>query len=129
MYTENESEILGVLADSKKQPYQLDDDLGRIENDINTEKAWIYSRSFKTTTVRNVKLTAPYFHNGAYKTLEDVVDFYNDGGGAGLGLSVPNQTLSDEALNLTDQEKKDLISFMKYLTDNTAGEKQMKKKL
>ncbi len=129
MYTENESEILGVLADSKKQPYQLDDDLGRIENDVNTEKAWIYSRSFKTTTVRNVALTAPYFHNGAYKTLEDVVDFYNDGGGAGLGLSVSNQTLSDEPLDLTDQEKKDLISFMEYLTDNTAGEKQMKKKL
>ena len=72
---------------------------------------------FKTPTLRNVELTAPYMHNGAFNTLEEVVEFYNEGGGAGLGLNVPNQTLSSDKLNLTPEEKKSLIAFMKTLTD------------
>ena len=56
-------------------------------------------------------------HNGGFNTLEEVVEFYNEGGGAGLGLNVPNQTLGSDKLNLTDVEKKALISFMKTLTD------------
>jgi cytochrome c peroxidase len=70
--------------------------------------------------VRNSGLTAPYFHNGAYETLEEVIDFYNNGGGEGLGLIVPNQTLSSSALNLTDTEKKELIAFLKSLNDTSA---------
>jgi cytochrome c peroxidase len=66
--------------------------------------------------VRNIAHTAPYFHNGAYNTLEEVVDFYNNGGGAGLGLDVPNQTLPADSLHLSDQEQKDLIAFMQALT-------------
>lgn len=45
-------------------------------------------------------------HNGGFNTLEEVVEFYNEGGGAGLGLNVPNQTLGSDKLNLTDVEKK-----------------------
>jgi cytochrome c peroxidase len=71
--------------------------------------------------VRNVALTAPYMHNGVYRTLEEVVDFYNDGGGAGLGLDVPNQTLPADKLNLDDREKKALVAFMKALTDASAA--------
>jgi cytochrome c peroxidase len=56
-------------------------------------------------------------HNGVYKTLEEVIDFYNDGGGLGLGFEVPNQTLPEDKLNLSVKEKKQLIAFMKTLTD------------
>jgi cytochrome c peroxidase len=75
--------------------------------------------------VRNAKLTAPYFHNGAYTTLEEVIDFYNHGGagGAGLGYEVSNQTLSPDALNLSKKEIEALIAFIDSLTDNPYGRK------
>ena len=115
-YNENESEILGVLDDPKKTP-RLDMDMGRNDNKIQSEQAWIFERSFKTTTIRNIEVTGPYFHNGAYSTLEEVIDFYDNGGGEGVGLGVSNQTLSPDALNLTDEEKSNLIAFLKSLTD------------
>ena len=46
-------------------------------------------------------------HNGVYRTLEDVVDFYDRGGGAGIGIELPNQTLSPEPLRLSAREKRD----------------------
>lgn len=122
LYNENESEILGVLADNTAVTPRLDADPGRLGNEINTEEAYIYEKSFKTTTVRNAGLTAPYFHNGAYATLDEVVDFYDQGGGGGMGLQVTNQTLPEDALQLTEQEKKDLVAFIKALNDNSAGE-------
>ncbi len=114
-YSDTESEILGVL----EQPHQLqlDQDRGRLSNKIENEEAWIYEKSFKTTTVRNVGLTAPYFHNGAYTTLEEVLDFYNDGGGVGKGLNVTNQTLGEDPLDLTSAEKQAIIAFLKSLND------------
>src|SRR5207244_3710905 len=66
---------------------------------------------FKTPTLRNVALTAPYMHDGGLATLEDVVDFYNRGGGKNTGLVeaiVP--------LDLTPQDKKDLVAFVKDLS-------------
>lgn len=120
-YTENESEILGVLQSPNSQI--LDDDEGRYSNRIGSENAWIYEKSFKTTSVRNVELTAPYFHNGAYKTLEEVIEFYEKGGGEGIGLHVKNQTLASDVLNLTEKEKKNLIAFMKSLTDNSSSKR------
>lgn len=117
LYSENESEILGVLADPKAKQPKLDNDEGRWANTILSEYAWIYEKSFKTNTVRNAGLTAPYFHNGAYTTLEEVIDFYNNGGGGGLGLNVSNQTLSADPLNLTQKEKQELIAFINSLND------------
>jgi len=117
-YSENESEILGVLSEANAKVPKLDADEGRWANAINSEYAWIYEKSFKTTTVRNAGLTAPYFHNGAYATLEEVIDFYNEGGGEGKGLLVHNQTLPPDKLNLTDKEKRDLIAFINSLNDN-----------
>ncbi|MDD7887564.1 cytochrome-c peroxidase [Flavivirga sp. 57AJ16] len=116
-FSESESEILGVPKDPKDPILTLDADEGRYDNLITSENAWIYRKSFKTPTVRNIELTAPYFHNGAYETLEDVIDFYEEGGGEGLGLSVSNQTLSADKLNLTDYEKDALIAFLKSLND------------
>lgn len=117
LYSENESEILGVLADPKAKQPRLDSDEGRWSNALLIEYAWIYEKSFKTNTVRNAGLTAPYFHNGAYGTLDEVIDFYNNGGGGGLGLNVSNQTLSPDSLNLTAKEKKELIAFINSLND------------
>jgi cytochrome c peroxidase len=67
--------------------------------------------AFKTSTIRNIELTAPYMHDGSLATLEEVIDFYNKGG-------EPNPNLDGRIrpLNLTDQEKKDLVAFMKSLT-------------
>ena len=56
-------------------------------------------------------------HNGVYTTLEEIVDFYNKGGGVGLGMTLENQTLPFDKLNLTDKEKEDIVLFMKTLTD------------
>lgn len=64
--------------------------------------------AFKTPTLRNVVHSSPYMHDGSQKTLEDVVDWYNKGGH-------PNKWLSDKVpkLDLSDQEKSDLVAFMK----------------
>jgi len=70
--------------------------------------------AFKTPTVRNVALTAPYMHDGSQATLEEVVEWYDKGGH-------PNPHLSDKIkpLNLTAQEKADLVEFMKACTGPT----------
>ncbi len=108
-FMKTESEILGV---PNRHNY-LDTDLGKYE----LTQAEIHRNSFKTPTIRNIELTAPYMHNGVFKTLEEVIDFYNKGGGIGLGFKVPNQTLPEDELLLSDKEKKQLIAFMKTLTD------------
>ncbi len=59
-------------------------------------------------------------HNGVFKTLKEVIDFYDQGGGAGLGLNLPNQTLPAEKLNLTEKEKSSLVAFIVSLTDTSA---------
>ncbi len=119
-YNENESEVLGVT----KQPLQkgqavLDEDLGRAGSPVTKEKSWIFENSFKTVTARNIALTAPYFHNGAFETLEEVMEFYNEGGGAGIGLQVDNQTLAPDKLNLSEKEISEIIAFLQTLTDNS----------
>ena len=74
-----------------------------------------------TLLIRDVVPTplnsVPYMHNGVYQTLEEVIDFYNRGGGIGLGLEVPYQTLPDAPLNLSKTEISDLVAFMESLTD------------
>jgi cytochrome c peroxidase len=82
------------------------------------EGAEYYRHSFKTPTVRNIVATAPYMHNGAYHTLESVMDFYNRGGGIGHGLDIPYQTLPPDKLGLKKREIQAIIAFMKALEDN-----------
>lgn len=114
-YNDTEAEVLGTPANPYHSRPILDEDEGKYGYFKYASE--IYKNAFKTPTIRNVALTAPYMHNGAYRTLEDVVDFYNRGGGVGIGLDVPNQTLPFDKLNLTKQEQKDLVAFMKALTD------------
>lgn len=113
-FTETESEVLGVPKTKAKNPAILDTDKGK----INYSKSRIHKFAFKTPTLRNVELTAPYMHNGVYETLEEVLEFYNNGGGAGLGIAPENQTLPADKLNLTQKEIADIIKFLKTLTDN-----------
>jgi cytochrome c peroxidase len=127
VYHESESEVLGVPNTADTASMVIDPDLGRAIGVIK-EYVDFYRHSFKTTTVRNVELTAPYMHNGVYQTLEEVVDFYNQGGGEGMGLDVAYQTLPPDPLNLTEQEQADLVAFMRSLTD-TSQVNQMPDKL
>ncbi|MDO6760493.1 cytochrome c peroxidase [Tamlana sp. 2_MG-2023] len=123
LYIETETEILGVLKSPISEVKELHTDEGRWKNGVASESAWIYKKSFKTPTVRNIEKTAPYFHNGNYETLAQVLDFYNQGGGAGMGLEVNNQTLPDSPLDLSPEEINALIVFMNSLTDTSASAK------
>lgn len=109
-YDKMESEVIGTPATANNK--LKDKDPGRFA--IHPVPAW--ENSFKTPTVRNIEFTFPYMHNGVYNTLEQVVDFYNAGGGLGLGLDYPNQTLAPDSLHLTTIEKNQLIYFMKSLS-------------
>ena len=85
--------------------------------------------SFKTPTLRNIELTAPYMHNGVFTNLEQVVDFYND-----MEKFWPPEVknlsgLVSTKLELTDQEKLDLIAFMKALTDGYKVSPQERERL
>ena len=119
LYIESESEVLGVPATTDTLNPEIDPDYGRSHNGRLKDGSEIFHNSFKTPTVRNIALTAPYMHNGVYESLEEVMDFYNKGGGTGMGLDVPNQTLPFDSLGLNPTEIKDIITFMEALTDTT----------
>ncbi len=112
-YLETEFENLGVPENASFEHPVLDGDPGQYYPYKVEEKR----NFFKTSTVRNAELTAPYMHNGVYDSLEEVIKFYNVGGGQGMGLDVPYQTLPADSLYLTDKESKALISFIKTLND------------
>lgn len=112
-YKESEIELIGVPETNDTIQAKIDSDLGRY-NLFKTEQRKFF---FKTPTVRNVEKTGPYMHNGVFKTLEEVVDFYDRGGGHGLGIELEYQTLPTDKLNLTKKEKAQLVSFLKTLTD------------
>jgi cytochrome c peroxidase len=121
-FNHSEYEVLGVPGirlSSAKLTKLPDEDLGRYER----IPVSLYRRAFKTPTVRNVAHTQPYMHNGHFKTLQAELDFYNQGGGAGIGLDNPEQTLSEKKLHLSQAEIIEIIAFLGALTDNlkTAG--------
>ncbi len=89
------------IADTKTS------DLGRYEITQNPAHRW----SYKTPTLRNISLTAPYMHNGSLAQLRDVVNFYNEGG-------VSNENLDPliKPLHLDPQEQDDLVAFLQTLT-------------
>ncbi len=80
----------------------------------NSPQDIVATGAFKTPGLRNVELTAPYFHNGGQSTLEQVVDFYKRGGNFG-GL---------RELNLTQDDKDKLVAFLKSLTDERVRNQQ-----
>jgi cytochrome c peroxidase len=110
-YVSSEFEVLGVPDDTNFK--KLSNDKGRYEINPSSETL----NAFRTGTIRNAERTKPYMHNGVFRTLEQVVDFYNAGGGIGKGLKVNNQTLSSDSLKLSKTEKADLIAFIKSLNE------------
>jgi cytochrome c peroxidase len=112
-FNNTESEVIGVPNSIKWENAVVDGDVGRYN--INQLEQLKYA--FKTPTVRNVEKTGPYMHNGVYNKLEEVIKFYELGGGNGIGMNLEYQTLPFDNLQLTPKEKIDLISFMLALTD------------
>ncbi len=99
--------VLGVPDKNPAEP-----DLGQVEI-VNGPDS---TRAFRTPSLRNVALTAPYMHNGVFKTLDEVVEFYAKGGGPAFGVDIaPDEFL--QGFTLTDQQTSDLIAFLYALTD------------
>lgn len=110
-YMQMDAEVIGVPK--IKNGKAIDPDPG-----LFTFQRMEFNRhAFKVTTVRNAALTTPYMHNGVFNTLEEVIDFYDKGGGAGSGINVPNQTLATDRLHLTIVEKKELLAFIQSLNN------------
>ncbi|QNK64914.1 cytochrome C peroxidase [Pedobacter sp. PAMC26386] len=112
-YKLTEYEVLGTPENADFTKIKKDNDRGRYDY----FPISYYEAAFKTPTVRNVEMTGPYMHNGVFKNLYEVVNFYNKGGGMGLGLDLPLQTLSAKPLKLTKREMREIVAFMKSLTD------------
>lgn len=113
---EFESTRFRVTGVPERGLMQLTKDIGREEVTRDPR----HRHAFKTPTLRNVAHTAPYMHNGAFATLEQVIDFYDQGAGAGQVYSVENidSRLRTGALHLTAQEKQQLVVFLtEGLTD------------
>ncbi|MEQ8704363.1 MAG: cytochrome c peroxidase [Phaeodactylibacter sp.] len=81
----------------------------------------IFTGRFKTTSLRNIELTAPYMHDGRFGTLEEVVEHYNSGiqNHPTLSPALTDNEGNPVRLNLSDFEKAALVAFLKTLTDNS----------
>ncbi|MBJ7428178.1 MAG: cytochrome C peroxidase, partial [Bacteroidia bacterium] len=119
-YIGSEFEVIGVPENI--QYTSISNDLGRYF--INPAKET--QNAFRTGTIRNASYTKPYMHNGVFKTMEQVIDFYNTGGGIGNGLTINNQTLPSDSLYLTEIEKENLIVFINSLNEKVVFEKAPK---
>jgi cytochrome c peroxidase len=100
--TENAREVIDALA--KQEGGQ---ELGRV---LITYQVFDIG-SYRTPSLRNIALTAPYFHDGSAKTLADVVKFYNGGGRQNI-----NREWDLDALGLAEDEQRDLVAFLESLT-------------
>ena len=107
VYVDVDNKLIASVAEPKAN------DLGRYEVTQNPKDRWLY----KTPSLRNISLTAPYMHNGSLATLREVVEFYNRGG-------IANETLdpSIKPLQLTDKEIDDLTAYLKTLTGDNVEE-------
>ncbi|WP_343674320.1 cytochrome c peroxidase [Chitinophaga sp.] len=109
LFNRTEFEILGVPLYSDLQYPVADTDRGRIA----VFPVTFYEGAFKTPTVRNAAATAPYMHHGNFSTMQQVIDFYNQGG----VTPVMHQTLSTDTLGLDKAEQQAIISFLEALVD------------
>ena len=99
-FTDEKFHNLGIGWDDNKV------DLGRYMETKNPEDIG----AFKTPTLREISRTAPYMHDGRFKTLEEVVKFYNQG-----GVKNPHQDNTIIPLEMTDDEQQDLVAMLKSL--------------
>jgi cytochrome c peroxidase len=111
IFTEPRFHNTGVAWDETKGVFQ---DLGRVSVTGATKD----SGAFKVTTLRNIALTAPYMHDGSMKTLEEIVDFYLEGGRHNVYLSgvMPHPPVTFVTKDKLPQAKADIVEFLKALT-------------
>jgi len=119
MFSDFRFHVVGVPQEGSGTVLLPGDDVGREESTGDPADRY----AFRTATLRNVALTAPYMHDGAFATLNAVVRFYNDG-------ARPRHAAMDDAvldplvrqpLDLTDGEVADLVGFLEALTDPGTG--------
>ncbi|MBL4744696.1 MAG: hypothetical protein JKX87_08735 [Cycloclasticus sp.] len=106
-YIDIDSDLFDSVSEKKPN------DVGLYEITQDPADRWKY----KTPTLRNIALTAPYMHDGAFKTLEEVIQFYNNGG-------IPNDGLDPliKPLGLTTIETNHLLNFLNSLTGSNVDE-------
>lgn len=104
------TEIAARALDSVSERPQPD--LGRFEVTLDPADRWAY----KTPSLRNVALTAPYMHDGSLATLEEVVAFYDAG-----GVANPGKSPLLAPLGLTAAEREALVAFLRSLTSSDIG--------
>lgn len=90
--------------------YEANEDLGLYQHNHRAKDIM----KFRTPPLRELLYTPPYMHNGVFLTLDEVVDFYNEGGGPARNGSVKDPLI--KPLNLTDEEKKALVAFLEALS-------------
>lgn len=100
-HTELERKVVETFAEAPPN------DVGRYEVTLNPKDRWAY----KTPSLRNVALTAPYMHDGSIATLEAVIEFYDRG-----GVDNPGKSALVAPLHLTAEEKAALATFLRTLT-------------
>ena len=115
--TNNDSFFTAKIAQDIDVSYDVDyvspsaepppSDLGKYEITEVPSDRW----KFRTPTLRNVELTAPYMHDGSFQTLGDVVGFYNQG-----GFNNPLLDSLIKPLSLSETEEEELVSFLRSLT-------------
>jgi cytochrome c peroxidase len=115
-YVSSEFEVLGTPDDTSFT--RLSPDKGRFL--INPAPETL--DAFRTGSIRNAQYTKPYMHNGVFSSLEQVIDFYDAGGGTGKRLTVSNQTLPGDSLKLSSKEKQELMAFIRSLNEHIVFE-------
>jgi cytochrome c peroxidase len=100
LFTDNSFQNNGI--------YEYYADSGRARITLNQDDVGL----FKVPSLRNCEKTAPYMHDGSFSTLEEVIEHYNSG-----GKSHRNKSSILRQLNLSIQDKQDLVAFLKALTD------------
>lgn len=101
-FTDNGFHNLGLASFGEDNP-----DLGRYTQ----RPLRLMKGAFKTPTIRDITLSAPYFHDGSAETLMEVVEHYAIG-----GVVKENRSPNMKTLNLSQQEKEDIVAFMESLT-------------
>lgn len=91
---------------------QKPNDIGRYEITLNPQDRWKY----RTASLRNIELTAPYMHSGALASLAEVVSFYNQG-----GVAHESQSALIRPLGLSEAEQSALVEFLRSLTGEGVG--------
>jgi cytochrome c peroxidase len=86
-----------------------------------------FAGAFKTPSLRNIELSAPYMHDGRFKTLDQVIEHYNSGVQAHPNLAAPLKDVNGNPirLNLTQAQKSALLAFLKTLTDRSVESNPM----